>query len=93
MQGVGLAGNRCLPTTLHELASDYHQMYADLQNDMIDSNTATRTRMDQEEEVMIKLGELQDACPGLFAHRSALEAFKAIESLNLHNGYGLPQRY
>ena len=46
-----------------------------------------------EEEVTMKLGELQDACPGLFAHRSEYEAGKIVKQLGLLNGLGLPIRY
>jgi len=68
-------------------------MYKDLMNDQEDLQDAGKTKATQEEQVTMKLGELQDCCPGIFAHRTVQDAFTAIEALDLLNGYGLPQRY
>ena len=89
----GSAGNRCLPSDLRTQSEDFHTLYKDLMNDKQDHEDAAKTKASQEEEVTMKLGELQDTCPGLFAHRTAQDAFQAIEALDLLNGYGLPIRY
>lgn len=82
-----------LPTTLTELASDFTAMYDDYKNDLEDFEAAQKTKHTQQEDVTMKLGELQDCCPGIFAHRSLSDAYKAIEVLDLLNGLGLPKRY
>ena len=93
MQGVGSAGNRCLPNDLHDLAKDFQTAYNVQAENKEKHLELTTSQTDSYEEVIQVLGLLQDCCPGLFAHKSLEDAMTTIVVLDLHNGSGLPKRY
>lgn len=93
MPGVGLAGNRCLPNDLADLAKDYKTAYDLNEENVVTTHKATMIVQDSYQEVIQVHALLQDCCPGLFAHKSAEDAMQTIEGLDLLNGAGLPQRY
>ena len=91
MQGVGLAGNRCLPSDLTELAKDYKRVWDINNENKVRQHETTMLKMESYQEVIQTHAALQDACPVLFAHKSDEEAMETIEQLDLLNGRGLPK--